>query len=114
MDDAGVNPGMEDGKWERIAAMEEFRSLLRTKVRFVVPACIFFVSYYFALPVLVGYAPALMGKKIIGPVNLAYVFALSQFVMAWTSAWLYVRAARRFDQLGRSIAERLRLEGRED
>lgn len=101
-------------KWELVAEMPEFRSLLRAKIRFVVPACVFFVVYYFALPVLVGFAPGLMAKKVIGPVNIAYLFALSQFLMAWTIAWLYVRAARTFDETGRGIVERLDLESQEN
>ena len=62
--------------WKRLAATEGFRSLIAAKVRFIVPAVVFFIVYYFTLPVLVGYAPRLMEKKILGPVNLAYVFAL--------------------------------------
>ena len=84
--------------WKRLAATEGFRSLIAAKVRFIVPAVVFFIVYYFTLPVLVGYAPRLMEKKILGPVNLAYVFALSQFFMAWIIAALYVRAAGRFDK----------------
>src|SRR5258708_37249922 len=61
--------------WEQVAALEEFRALLKTKLKFIAPATIFFVVYYFALPVLVGYAPALMETKVFGVVNLAYIFA---------------------------------------
>jgi len=64
---------------------------------------IIFIVYYFALPVLVGYARPLMEKRVIGPVNLAYLFALSQFFMAWIIAALYVRAANRFDRQAREI-----------
>ena len=39
--------------------------------------------------------------------NIAYLFALSQFFMAWFIAWLYVRKAARFDQMGRSVLEHL-------
>lgn len=84
--------------WERLAATPEFEKLLSEKRRFVIPATIFFIVYYFALPVSVGYFPELMSRKVIGPVNLAYLFALSQFVMAWVLAWLYMRAADRFDR----------------
>jgi uncharacterized membrane protein (DUF485 family) len=92
--------------WERVAATDEFRSLLTAKLRFVVPATVFFVAYYFALPVLVGYAPRLMETKVLGEVNLAYLFALSQFFMAWILAALYLRAAGRFDDMaGRLIAK---------
>ena len=90
---------------KRLAATEGFISLIAAKVRFIVPAVVFFIVYYFTLPVLVGYAPRLMEKKILGPVNLAYVFALSQFFMAWIIAALYVRAANRFDRQARDIIE---------
>ncbi|MDX2030190.1 MAG: DUF485 domain-containing protein [Blastocatellia bacterium] len=93
--------------WDRVAAMAEFRQLVAGKRRFIVPATIFFVVYYFALPLLVGYAPALMAKKVWGVVNVAYLFALSQFFMAWILAGLYVRAAGRFDEMARNILKKL-------
>ncbi|HEX5045978.1 MAG TPA: DUF485 domain-containing protein [Gammaproteobacteria bacterium] len=89
--------------WERLAATAEFKTLLRAKARFIVPATVFFIVYYFALPLLVGYAPALMAKKVFGVVNVAYLFALSQFFVAWALAWLYVRAAGRFDKLAAAV-----------
>ena len=49
--------------WGRLAASEEFKSLLKAKARFVVPATIFFIVYYFSLPLLVGYA-LLLGAAI--------------------------------------------------
>ena len=73
--------------------------LLRQKRAFLVPATMFFLAYYFALPVLCGYAPRLMATKVVGDVNLAYLFALSNFVMAWTLAAVYARKARHFDEL---------------
>lgn len=94
--------------WDRVAAMDDFKALLRAKVRFIVPATIFFMLYYFALPVLVGYAPELMETRVIGVVNVAYLFALSQFIMAWVIAALYVKAARRWDRMARDVlAKRL-------
>jgi uncharacterized membrane protein (DUF485 family) len=96
---ASKNPLSGNGSaWSRVASSSDFRKLLAAKKAFVLPATIFFVLYYFALPVLVGYAPNLMQKKIIGPVNLAYLFALSQFAVVFIITYLYVRAARRFDE----------------
>jgi uncharacterized membrane protein (DUF485 family) len=92
--------------WDNIAASQQFRDLMATKKTFIVPAFIFFVVYYFALPVLVGYAPQFMSTKVIGQVNLAYLFALSQFFVAWIIAGLYVRAANNFDRLSRDILEK--------
>jgi uncharacterized membrane protein (DUF485 family) len=92
--------------WDEIAESTAFKDLMATKKTFIVPAFAFFVVYYFALPVLVGYAPQFMSTKVIGPVNLAYLFALSQFFMAWIIAALYVRAAGNFDRLANDILEK--------
>ena len=90
-------------EWDRLAALAEFKALLAAKRRFIVPATVFFIVYYFALPGLVGYAPRLMAMKVLGVVNVAYLFALSQFFVAWLIAVLYVRAAGRFDSMARAV-----------
>ena len=90
-------------QWSAAAVSPEFRALIRAKRRFIIPATIFFIAYYFALPILVGYYPQLMERRIIGSINLAYLFALSQFFMAWIIMWLYVRKARQFDAMERDI-----------
>jgi uncharacterized membrane protein (DUF485 family) len=92
-------------EWDRIAATRQFQDLMATKKIFIIPAFLFFLVYYFALPILVGYAPSFMATKVIGNVNLAYLFALSQFFMAWAVAFLYVRAAGDFDRLAKDIIE---------
>ncbi|MGD1021151.1 MAG: DUF485 domain-containing protein [Candidatus Sulfotelmatobacter sp.] len=91
--------------WDKIAESQDFKDLMATKRIFIVPAFIFFVVYYFALPVLVGYAPQFMSTRVLD-VNLAYLFALSQFFVAWLIAGLYVRAANDFDKLAKDIVEK--------
>jgi len=93
--------------WDHIAQNPEFEDLLAAKARFIVPATLFFITYYFALPVLVGYFKDFMSTPVIGPVNLAYLFALSQFFMAWIIAGLYVRAANRFDRMAQRLITHL-------
>jgi uncharacterized membrane protein (DUF485 family) len=93
--------------WSRVAAGPGFRSLIKAKLGFIIPATFFFIIYFFALPLLVGYAPDLMNKKVIGSVNVAYLFALSQFFMAWIVALLYVRVAGRHDRMAREIVDDL-------
>lgn len=92
--------------WDEVAASREFKDLMATKKIFIVPAFVFFLVYYFALPVLVGYAPQFMSTKVWGEVNLAYLFALSQFFVAWIVAGLYVKAANNFDRLAKDILEK--------
>ena len=92
--------------WDEIAASEPFKHLMAAKRTFIVPAFIFFVVYYFALPVLVGYAPQFMSTKVIGEVNLAYLFALSQFFVSWIIAGLYIKAANNFDRQAKDILDK--------
>lgn len=84
--------------WNRLAAKPEFHALLGRKARFIIKATIFFMAYYLALPLLVGYAPDFMKKKVFGEVNVAYLFAFSQFFMAWIMAFVYVRVASKWDK----------------
>ena len=92
--------------WSLVTIMPEFRAMVRAKLRFIIPATLFFIIYYFALPVLVGYAPGFMSKRVFGVVNIAYLFALSQFFMAWLIAVLYLRAAAKFDKMEHEVIER--------
>ena len=92
--------------WNAINATPEFRELLKAKRRFIIPATIFFVVYYFALPYLVGYQPELMQRKACGEMNWAYLFALSQFFMAWALAGIYVVVAAGWDRKARELIAR--------
>jgi uncharacterized membrane protein (DUF485 family) len=105
MAEAAKSVQISSTDWDRIANSRKFQDLMATKKMFIVPAFIFFVVYYFALPVLVGYAPNFMATKVVGNVNIAYLFALSQFFVAWIIAGLYVRAANDFDRLSQDIIE---------
>jgi|SRR5258708_10467224 uncharacterized membrane protein (DUF485 family) len=94
--------------WAAIERMPEFRALVRAKRAFIVPATLFFVAYYFALPALVGYRPDLMSTPVIGRINVAYLFALSQFAMAWALMAAYVLRARRYDRMVESLLRQVR------
>jgi len=100
--------GQREADWARVEHSAEFVALMKAKARFIVPATIFFLAYYFLLPVAVGYAPALMETKVIGNINLAYLFALSQFAMVWIIMVLYVRQARGFDERAARVIEQVR------
>lgn len=93
-------------KWDRIQDSQTFRTLLSKKRRFIIPAMAFFVIYYFTLPIMAGYFKQVLATKVVGSLTVGYLFALSQFFMAWGIAYLYVRAADGFDKL----ADRVRSE----
>ena len=93
--------------WARIANSQEFKDLLSVKKTFIVPAFVFFFVYYLSLALLVGYAPKLLSVRVMGTVNLAYLFALSQFAAGWVIAGLYLLASSKFDRLTKDILARV-------
>jgi uncharacterized membrane protein (DUF485 family) len=94
---------------EAVAKDPEMVELERRHRRFVWPTTVFFLVYYMALNVLAGTSPGLMGTKLFGEFTFGYLFALSQFVMAFVVAWVYSRwAATRMDPLAADLRERLR------
>src|SRR3954471_22547905 len=97
--------------WDAAARSPEFRELVRKKKAFIIPATVFFLAWYFGFVILAGYAPDFMGRQFLTDgLTVGYVLALSQFVMTWGLAWLYLRKADRvFDPLAER-AERKALE----
>jgi uncharacterized membrane protein (DUF485 family) len=93
---------------EAVGKDPEMVELERRHRRFVWPVTAFFLIYYLSLNVLAGSAPDLMGTKVFGEFTFGYLFALSQFVMAFVVAWVYSRwAARRIDPLATDLREKL-------
>jgi uncharacterized membrane protein (DUF485 family) len=93
---------------EAVGKDPEMVELERRHRRFVWPATAFFLIYYMSLNVLAGTAPDLMGTKVFGEFTFGYLFALSQFVMAFVVAWVYTSwAKRRIDPLAADLREKL-------
>jgi uncharacterized membrane protein (DUF485 family) len=94
---------------EAVGKDPEMVELERRHSRFVWPATAFFLIYYLSLNVLAGTSPGLMGTKLFGEFTFGYLFALSQFLMAFVVAWVYSRwAASRMDPLATDLREKLR------
>ena len=93
---------------EAVGKDPEMVELERRHRRFVWPATAFFLIYYMSLNVLAGTSPDLMGTKLFGEFTFGYLFALSQFVMAFVVAWVYTSwAKRRIDPLAADLREKL-------
>ena len=93
--------------WDAAANSPEFKELITKKRRFVVPATVFFLAWYFGFIILAGVAPDFMGEKVIEGLTIGYIFALSQFIMVWVLAAMYLRRADKvFDPLAAKAAER--------
>ena len=90
--------------WEELRASPEFHRLVAARVRFVVPATIFFLVFYMLLPLGIAFAPGLMKTNVAGHINVAYVFALCQFLMTWILTYAYIkRADSTFDRLAAAV-----------
>ena len=85
-------------EWVRVERTSAFKELVRRKRGFIIPATIFFLVFYFGLPFLTAFTTVL-DVKVIGAINLAYLYAFAQFVMTWTLMHLYVSRANRWDDL---------------
>ena len=93
---------------EAVGKDPEMVELEHRHQRFVWPVTVFFLIYYLSLPILVGVVPDFMGTKVFGQFTVGYLFALSQFLMAFVVAWVYARwAARRMDPLAADLREKL-------
>ena len=105
----GGSAGHEEIDWKAAERSPEFKELERSKRRFVLPATIFFLSWYTAFILLAGYAPSFMGESVVEGVTVGYVLALSQFVMVWVLTAMYLRRADKvFDPLAeKAVAKAL-------
>ncbi len=105
---AAAAPVAATTDWEAVRQSSEFRDLIRSKRRFIIPATAFFLVWYLLLPLGNGLAPGLMKTKVIGNINLAYLFALSEFVMTWVITYLYIRRSENvFDGLAAKVRQRI-------
>jgi uncharacterized membrane protein (DUF485 family) len=99
----GTSRGVD---WERAENSPEFQELVTRRRRFVVPATIFFLVWFLGFILLAGYAQDFMGERITGGLTVGYVLALTQFVMVWVLAFVYIRtAARVYDPLAKRAAD---------
>ena len=94
--------------WSQIEADPHFQELYRKKSAFLWGLMIFSVIYYFLLPIGAAYFQALFKQKVWGPVNVGILFAMSEFVVAWTIAFIYSHKANtEFDAMTRQIIAQL-------
>ncbi|WP_320672270.1 DUF485 domain-containing protein [Patulibacter defluvii] len=91
----------DEPTWEQVEASPEFQELVVRKRRWVLPATVFFLSWYLLFILLAGYASDFMGSEfLVDGLTVGYVFALSQFAMTFGLALAYVRRSREvFDPL---------------
>lgn len=96
-------------EWVRVERTSAFQELSRKRRAFIIPATIFFLVFFFGLPILAAFTSVLNGRAI-GPLTWAYVYGFAQFAMTWILMHLYVSRANKWDRL----AEQARREAAEE
>jgi uncharacterized membrane protein (DUF485 family) len=108
VDDVRPDPPHRGSAAEAVGQDPDLEELQRRHRGFVFPATLFTLVFYMALILAAAYAPGFMSKKVAGAINVAYLFALAQFVMTFIIAYLYTRFAQRtFDPLARALLAKL-------
>jgi uncharacterized membrane protein (DUF485 family) len=89
--------------WTGIARSPEFRELVRSRRRFLVPAVAFFSAYFVAFLCLLAWAPDTMAEHVAGSVSLALVLGTSVILVGFVMAWLYSRKSAEWSELSKRV-----------
>ncbi|MFI6372479.1 DUF485 domain-containing protein [Streptomyces sp. NPDC050546] len=86
----------------------EFGELRRSYRSFAFPLTVAFIAWYLLYVLLSNYAGGLMGTKLFGNINVAFVLGVAQFITTFLIAWWYSRhAAAKLDPKAEAIKSRM-------
>lgn len=105
---SGVGQGAID--YEKIVSSPQYKEMLRRKNRFIVPMTIFFLAFYFMLPIMTSYSTVL-NTPVYGDITWAWVFATAQFVVTWVLCVMYVKKSNSFDKDSDEIIKMIERDG---
>lgn len=88
----------------KVEKSSQFKSLMKRKKNFIVPMTIFFLVFYFLLPILTSYT-TFLNTSLFGDISWVWLFAVAQFVMVWILCTVYVKKAASFDREADQIIE---------
>lgn len=88
--------------YEKVEQSTQFKSFMRNKKKFIVPYTIFFLVFYFLLPVLTSYT-TFLNTPVIGDISWVWLFAFAQFIMTWVLCTVYVKKAASFDDQANEV-----------
>lgn len=88
--------------YEAVEKSSQFKRFLDNKKKFIVPFTVFFLIFYFTLPVLTSYT-TFLNTPVFGDISWVWIFAFAQFVMVWVLCTIYVRKAASFDKKAQEI-----------
>ncbi|WP_010093989.1 DUF485 domain-containing protein [Ornithinibacillus scapharcae] len=90
--------------YEKVESSPQFKQFMQNKRKFIVPLTIFFLVFYFLLPISTSYG-TFLNTPVFGDITWAWVFAVAQFVMTWVICTIYVKKASSFDEEAEAIIQ---------
>ncbi|MEK4298584.1 DUF485 domain-containing protein [Oceanobacillus sp. FSL W8-0428] len=96
----------------QVTESKSFKKLMHDRKKFIVPLTIFFMVFYFLLPVLTSYT-TFLNTPVIGDISWVWLFALAQFIMTWVLCTVYVKKAAVFDKQADEIIKEMEEGGEE-
>lgn len=87
----------QDIDYVAVAQSEEFQSFMTKRKKFVIPYTIFFLVFYFLLPICTSYT-TFLNQSAIGDISWVWLFAFAQFIMTFVLCIVYVKKAGQFDE----------------
>lgn len=83
--------------YEKVVESNQFKRFMGKKRKFIIPMTIFFLVFYFLLPIFTSYT-TFLNAPFFGDISWVWIFAFAQFVMTWVLSTIYVRRAASFDE----------------
>lgn len=100
--------------WEAVERSPEFKELIASRRRFVLPATVFFLGWYIGFILLAGYAPDFMARSVYEGLTIGYCLALTQFAMVGVLGMMYLRRSEKvYDPLAEKARQRALATARE-
>lgn len=96
----------EEVDYVQVIESKSFKKLMHDRKKFIVPLTIFFLVFYFLLPILTSYT-TFLNTPVIGDISWVWLFALAQFVMTWVLCTVYVKKAASFDKQADQIIKEM-------
>ncbi|MFC5032500.1 DUF485 domain-containing protein [Streptomyces sp. SID13666] len=94
--------------YSEVEASPEFGELRHSYRVFAFPVTVAFLAWYLLYVLLSSYAGGFMATKVVGHINVAFVFGLAQFLTTFLIAWIYARYANaRLDPGAEALKARL-------
>lgn len=106
----GVTTGDADAvrdPWMHGIRSAEFKTLVDTKQRAILPMMVIYIVGYLGLSILAGFGRDLLGIKVLGSINLGFVRVAGNYLMSWLLGVVYARiSAHRHDPLVKIVIDR--------